>query len=178
MKKRIQLVLVTFLCTSILYSQEYPNAPIPDFYPASPEAAGLGAYGNIERALQHGSMSFAVPIHTFQLGNFSWPVALNYAYGGLLLEGKPSIVGLGWNISGTGAVRREVRGLPDEHPEGYYGPHNRGERIKSYINGEDFSLTELKKYLSGEWDKEVDIYHVQVGGVSFSYKKDENGNPV
>ena len=143
-----------------------------------PEATSLGAYGNIERALQSGNMSFTIPLYNFQMGSNSWPIALNYSYGGLLLEGKPSIAGLGWNLTGVGAVRREVRGLPDEHPDGYYGPRNRGDRIKDYMNGNDFSLAELRKYLNGEWDKEVDIYHVQAGGVSFSYKKDQDGNPV
>lgn len=179
MKKVIRITLATLLLyTAPFYAQEYPGAPVPDFYPTSPEAASLGAYGNIDRALQSGNMSFSVPVHTFQMGSYSWPIALNYSYGGLLLEGKPSITGLGWNLAGVGAVRREVRGLPDEHPEGYYGPRDRGARIKDYMNGTDFSLSELRKYLNGEWDKEVDIYHVQAGPVSFSYKKDEYGNPV
>ncbi|MDH7446924.1 hypothetical protein [Aquimarina sp. 2201CG14-23] len=179
MRKIIGLVLVALLWPSLFYSQDYPDAPIPDFYPASPEAAALGSYGSIERALQSGNMSFSAAIHSFKMGNYSWPITMNYSYGGLLLEGKQSILGLGWSLSGVGAVRREVRGLPDEHPEGYYGPRNRGVRIKDYMeNGNNFSLAELKKYLTGEWDKEVDIYHVQAGPISFSFKQGENGNPV
>ncbi len=180
MKKRnlLSFIAILFLY-SYSYSQDFPAANVPDLFPTSPEVSKLGKYGNIQHALNTGNMNFSVPIYTITTGGDSWPISLQYSYGGLILEEKQSLVGLGWRLQATGAVRREVRGKPDEHPNGYFGVNNRGSRVKSYVDdGVNFSYNELQKFMSGEWDRDVDIYHVSVAGLSFSFKLDQNRTPI
>ncbi|NQY07411.1 MAG: hypothetical protein HRT68_14755, partial [Flavobacteriaceae bacterium] len=110
------------------------------------------------------------------------PVALNYSYNGLILEGKPSLSGLGWNLTAYGSVTREIRGLADGHQNGYYGVNNIQDTIQSVANdGADgyFDTTDiytLRKFKNKEWDSEADKYTVNVGELNFSFKiiKDAN----
>ena len=177
--------LVAFLSTNIsLFSQE----SLPNITPLSPEAASMGRYGNLPINQATGRMSHSIPIHTIQAGGNSWPVSLEYNYGGFILEGKPSLSGLGWALSANGAVTREIRGLADGHTNGYYGFGPVKAIIDQYIldeatsSGSGFHNMTLEvlrdKFYKGEFDSQVDKYSVNVGGINFSFKIDANKQPV
>ena len=177
------LVLLCLATSSFVFSQ----VEEPKITPTSPEAAAMERYGDLDVMSSTGQMTYSVPIHTIAVNGYSWPVTLNYSYNGLILEGKPSLNGLGWNLSAYGAISKEVRGLPDGHPYGYYGIHNVKAEIEAaaadYGANATFNTTDIykiRKFSSGEWDTEVDKYTVNVGGINFSFKlrKDSNGDVV
>ena len=173
------LVLMFFNLTS--YSQD-GDPELPKAFPVSPEAAKFAVYGNLPLDLSTGKMSQSISLFDITSGDYSFPINLNYNYAGLILEEKPSLSGLGWTLNNTGVVTREVRGMPDEHPKGYYGFYSKREVILDHINGNgatDMSLLDAKRLVIGEYDTEPDKYIVSVNGINFSFKVDAvNGDAV
>jgi len=155
---------------------------LPQVTPTNPETASLGRFGNVPINTATGQMSFSIPIHTISVDGHSWPIALSYNYGGMILESQPSMSGLGWGLSAYGSVNRETRGLPDGHPNGYYGANNRKDLLDAYVNGgfndAVIPMDDFLRYQSGEYDTEVDKYMVNVGGMRFSFKLRYENNEV
>lgn len=160
----------------------------PDVTPVNPQTASLGRYGNVPINAATGKMSFSVPIYNIAVDGGAMPVSLEYSYGGLILEGAPSLWGLGWNLNAYGSITKEVRGLPDGHPDGYYGANNRRTTILEpfFANWDDpttaslgdMGIHDFIDILDGKYDSEVDKYSVNVGGMQFSFKLRYEGNTV
>ncbi len=149
------------------------------FSPVSPEAGSLGNFKNFAPSTLTGRMQFSVPVYTIPVGQYSWPISLEYGYGGLILEGKPSMTGLGWFLSGNGTVVREVRGNPDDVPYGYYDTTRKiKQKIDTYLQSGDISLEDFRNFRDGKYDSQVDKYNVSVGNVRFSFKLDQYNNPI
>jgi hypothetical protein len=180
--KKLFLVVVLFCC-GLLYGQN-DQVKLPQVTPTSPEASSLGRYGDFDITNATGRMSYSVPIHTIKSGIYSWPIGLNYSYGGLILEGKPSLSGLGWNLSGYGSITKQTRGLPDGHPEGYYGENDIKKEINDlvsdylddgYLNSTSWPVQQ--QFLDGNWDSQVDNYTLNVAGETLSFKVKLLSNP-
>lgn len=180
---KLRLSLIGLLCFCSTYAQGPTGGSQDDFAPptvtpVAPESGSIQQYGNIPVNMSAGQMSFQAPIFDINIrGGYSWPVHLNYRYGGLVLEGKPSMAGLGWLLSGGGVVNREVRGLPDNNPYGINGVQN-GDLVTPVVNGTGLTYAEANGVVSGQADSERDAYNVSVGGVSFAFKIDASNNPV
>lgn len=173
------LILSTGLFpTQLLMGQSNnPHAEAINRYHTSPKAAEIFKHGNVPVNLSSGQVQYGIPIYSIQVGNFQWPIGLNYAYNGLLLEAKPSEVGLGWNLSGGGAVVRQVRGLPDEHMRGYWGSSSRRSYIESFVNPGDIPLTIVKDFVSGLYDSEPDKFSVNAGSLNVSFYLSGTNDP-
>ncbi len=181
MKKLIQLLFLLSLSLSIKGQvvDDFNGGALNNFIPTSPEVASLGKYGTIPVDSPNGEMRYSIPIHTINLYGYSFPIRLNYRYSGLLLEGKPSLVGLGWSLQNHGAVVREIRGLPDEHENGYYGINDIKGKIDLYAATGEMSLYDLREgFYKRKYDSEADKYIVNVFGLNFSFKIGTDGNPV
>ena len=181
--KKILLLLVLVLY-GVVYSQNDGN-PSADTdanlipFPTSPEAAKLGVFGNIPVTLSAGQMNYQVPLYTLQVNEYSWPITLSYSFGGLILEDKPSLSGMSWNLTAGGTVVREVRGLPDEHPRGYYGSKDfRLTHLKPFFDRGEITKSTIDQILDGRMDAEPDKYTLSVNGINFSFKIDKDKNPV
>ncbi len=168
----LRILWVSLVCMASYTSiAQIPSEGIPEITPMNPDTATLGRYGNIPISGASGQMSYGVPIYTIGVDGNSWPIHLSYNYGGLIAEGKPSIMGLGWSLSAHGAVSREVRGLPDGHENGYYGANNIGDLIPDFGGGSyDIDIVDYMKFQSGEYDSEVDKYTLNAAGIQFSFK--------
>lgn len=170
-------VALPFLLFSILlFSQDLP---LPEITPKTPEASTLGMFGDVPVNPATGQMSFSIPIHNISVDGNSWPISLQYNYGGLILEGKPSLTGLGWNLQAYGTITKQVRGLPDGHPDGYYGENDVKSLIDNVVtnqNGSGLSYDDYMKFADGTYDSEVDKYTVSIGGENFSFKFRKNGS--
>ncbi|WP_394973693.1 hypothetical protein [uncultured Croceitalea sp.] len=208
MKLKI-LVFISLLTYCLALGQQTPDgfmfsdgAEQPIIVPQSPEAGTLGRYGNIPITSSTGQMSYQVPLHVINVDGQNWPISLNYNYGGLILEGKPSLVGLGWSLGGEAGVTREVRGLPDESEYGYYSTipakDGSGRTVKNLIDEylslendgnintkgwDTWNILTLENFTNGIYDAEVDKYTVNVGGLNFSFKLsnyvyDQDGNVI
>lgn len=174
-------ILYILLIQNILFSNNsYSQSLNPELvnFPVSPEVARMMSRGNIPVNLYNGQLQKSVELFNSNIGEYNFPITLNYNYSGFRLEDTPSIVGVGWQLNVGGAVTREVRGLPDEHRNGYYG----NSQLREYILGNFFdnntlSFQNAKKIIDGEYDSEVDKYSVSVNGIHFSFKIGLDGNP-
>lgn len=177
---KVSVIVLMLLFTTIGWSQS--STDLPKITPHSPEVAKMGRYGIVPLNSSTGQMNYSIPIYTIEVGGHSWPITLNYNYGGLLLESKPSLTGLGWNLNATGAVYREIRSLPDEASFGYYHPNNSQRSLvqTAFLNDNIDHLTyeQFDKFRNGTFDGEPDKYTVSVAGINFSFKIDENGDAV
>jgi hypothetical protein len=173
-KAQLRLLLLTLLFNFTLQVKSFSQSasefikPVNRFH-LSPKAGEIFRQGNVPVNLSSGQLNYSVPIHTIQIGNFQWPISLNYAYNGLLLEGKPTEVGLGWSMAGGGAVIREVRGIPDEHQRGYWGPSNRRNLINAFLSPGNMALHFVKDFISNLYDAEPDKFTVSAGNLNFSF---------
>ncbi|GAB5401614.1 MAG: hypothetical protein Aureis2KO_31990 [Aureisphaera sp.] len=128
--------------------------------------------------LSTGQMAHSIPLYNIQVGDYSFPVTLGYSYNGFVLEGKPSLSGLGWTLNNTGVVTREVRGLPDEHPYGYYGVSSIRSELETYESNQTMNMQTALDIIEGTYDAEPDKYVVGVNGINFSFKIDVNKDAV
>lgn len=165
------LLLIPKCEFAIAQESQNPHAEAINRYLTSPKAGEIFRHGNVPINLSGGQISYGVPIHTVKVGDFSWPVSLNYAYNGLLLEAKSTGVGLGWSLSGGGAVVRQVRGLPDEHVRGYWGAFNTTHRgyIDGFTGPGSMPLNIVKDFVSGMNDSEPDKFSLSAGPLSVTF---------
>ncbi len=170
--KNTKLLLILLLMVNSAFSQFDETTNV---FPVSPEAGKLGTYGDIPMNLSAGQMNFEVPIWEFDLNGYTWPVKLSYHYTGLILEEDPSICGLGWTLIGGGVVTRQVRGLPDEHPDGYA---TKTALLNQYFNNNSMAYVHAEKIIKGEIDSEPDKFIVSLPGINFSFKIKKSGTDV
>ncbi len=165
-----------------------------------PTAAKISGGRNASVNLTTGAVQKHIPIYTIEQNGMSWSTGLQYNYAGLRVMEEPSAIGLGWNLTATGMVSREVRGLPDDHPKGYHGSENireqlhlddyydfspLGSSVSSPIGvfpetGNKKVLKEHHAYLlaQGLADGEPDLFRVSAGNLNFAFKLGENLEPV
>ncbi|MEP0266147.1 hypothetical protein [Dokdonia sp.] len=168
----LSFIFLVVMCCPIMLGQQAASA-IDAITPTTPEAGTLSRAGNVPINPATGQMSYSVPIHVIQTGGSSWPISLQYNYGGFIAEAKPSLSGWGWNLNAYGSITKVTRGLPDFHPDGYYGEHNRKQIIDQYVatnNIEGMPFEYFWKFVNNEYDSEADKYIVNVGGANFSFK--------
>lgn len=170
-----RIFLVIYLLATSIYSQQSLDPGLITF-PVSPEAARMVTYGNTPVNLFYGQLDKSVELFTGKIGDYQIPITLNYNYAGFRVEEKPSIMGLGWQLSTGGVVTREVRGYPDEHPKGYYAG---GQYIiENYFATGNMTYKQAESVLNGKYDGEADLYMVSVNGINFSFKIGLDGAPV
>ena len=172
-------VFLMAMCCHTMLGQQAATA-IDAITPTTPEAGTLSRAGNVPVDPSTGQMSYSVPIHAIQAGGASWPISLQYNYGGFIAETKPSLSGWGWNLNAYGSITKVTRGLPDFHPDGYYGANNRKQFIDQYVatdNINSMPFYDFMDFADQKFDSEVDKYIVNIGGANFSFKIyiDQNG---
>ncbi len=166
---QVSCVGLVLLVTSIRLAAQDPKEVLNRNH-ISPKAAEFARQGNIPVNLSVGKIGYTVPIHTLRLDGFEWPVSLSYGYSGLLLEGKPSDVGLGWSLSGGGgAVVRQVNGLPDEHDRGYWGQSSRRSYIENYVLPGSIPKPIVEDFLAGKYDSQPDKFVVSAGEMNLTF---------
>ncbi|XLS29986.1 hypothetical protein ACJD0Z_03980 [Flavobacteriaceae bacterium M23B6Z8] len=181
--KKIFMALVfcaLFSAPEILAQDPYADifsTQLPSVVPTSPEATEFVRFGNNTINPSTGKMSFSIPVFDIKTIDGSFPISLNYDYNGLILDAPPSLAGLGWNLGAGGAVIREIRGLPDEHEDGYYGVNGRRQVLDDYLDNGAISLFDIRNFFDNKWDSDPDKYTVSFMGMYFSFKIDKNNQP-
>ncbi|WP_343307378.1 hypothetical protein AAHN97_09620 [Chitinophaga niabensis] len=89
------------------------NGLSKDFRPPSPNAGGLGMFGQVPVGNYTGTVNVGVPLYELAYKNFKMPFALNYHGSGNRPDIFPGEVGLGWALSAGGVITRVVKGIPD-----------------------------------------------------------------
>ena len=80
----------------------------------SPEVATLPAYRDPEVDLSSGRGTLSFGLLEWTVGNYPVRLGLTYRIGAFRTDELPGWIGLGWNLTGAGAVTRTVMGQPDE----------------------------------------------------------------
>ncbi len=172
--KNIILISLLIVLSSfkVLAQTQLTEAPI---IPPSPEASSLLKYAQIPVNHYTGTASINLPIYNFESRNkyFSVPVGISYHPSGVKVHDMASSVGLGWKLNAGGAITRVVRGLPDEHEEGYVGTNLRGQQL---LNG-PVDDNYLKKVAANLWDGEPDVFYFSMNGIAGRFFIDPYGTP-
>ncbi|WP_374949938.1 hypothetical protein [Mucilaginibacter sp.] len=112
-----------FLLITALIFSNYIKAQSPalqSYVPLSPNASGLGVYGNIPVSLYTGTPNISVPIYDMKSKDLDFPISLNYHADGLKILGEATFVGLDWTLSNTGVITRSVNFLDDFSDVGFF----------------------------------------------------------
>lgn len=173
----IVILLILLILNNAVAQIQNPHAEIVNRYHVSPNAAEMFRHGNVPVNLSSGRIQYSVPIYTIRVGDFEWPISLDYGYSGLLLEAKPSEVGLGWSFSGSGMILRQVRGLPDDHPHGYWGVSSKRNEVQAFNQPGDMPFHLVKSFVAGEYDAEPDKFVVIAGPLNFNFFISNTGSP-
>lgn len=95
----------------------------------SPEAAGLGKYGQVPVNYFNGLPEITIPLTTFKAKGYELPIYLSYHASGNKTDSHPGWVGLGWTLHAGGVINRIVKGYKDEKSEAEF----------YYLSGVEFS---------------------------------------
>ncbi|TCD05838.1 hypothetical protein EZ449_15345 [Pedobacter frigidisoli] len=134
----------------------------------SPNAASLGKFLELPVGEYTGVPNIGIPMWQIKDGDISLDIGLSYHAGGVKVDDIASWVGTGWSLNAGGMISRVVRGLPDS-----YGT---AQTISNFVNNQMNTATRdafLLGTYRGTTDSEQDLYHVNVGDLSFSFFEDE-----
>ncbi|TDE18531.1 hypothetical protein [Dyadobacter psychrotolerans] len=164
---------------SLLAQEHVPKAPQTI---QSPNAAGLGSYGEIPVSLYTGKPEININLHAVSDGPVNIPISLNYDASGVRPDVHPGWVGLNFNLSTNFAIVRTIRDAPDEGPEGismvqegYIRPNVRN--LLNYGAADWVSPAKLKALAnnSNALDTEPDEYSFTAPGLSGKFYMGQDG---
>jgi YD repeat-containing protein len=108
------LVAIVFLRAVSAYSQTI-DATLPTIAPLSPEAAGIGKFGDVPTTEYTGTPAINIPLYTLKTGDLELPISLSYHATGIQTTQEASWVGLGWNLIAGGAISVVPVGANDQN---------------------------------------------------------------
>ncbi len=133
LKVTIVFALLVVLSKNSLLAQQLYTPETNRFIPPSPTAASLGKYGEFPINLYSGLINIGEHLYTIKSGSLSMDISLSYHHGGNRPSDIPGWVGLGFSLNAGGVITRNVNGLPDDKPGGYYTSSDKLEKTVSKI---------------------------------------------
>jgi YD repeat-containing protein len=116
--KKYFIITAGCLYSNISHSQQsnYFQSLTQNVVPVvqSPNAAGLGKYGEYPVNESNGVPNVQIPIYNVIAGNISFPISLSYHGSGIKVSEQASWVGLGFSLNAGGVITRKVQGLADD----------------------------------------------------------------
>jgi len=168
-----QAFVITSLCSYNLQAQPtYDEQLVAQSYlnreiitPSSPQADAISRMADIKVNQFVGSANVTIPLHSFQVGQFSLPLLLSASTDAHKVASRATWVGMGWNLSISGAVSRSVRGKPDVKAN-YYDHAEAIEKnsTSGYNMSKEYSF--MSQVLEFEIDPQSDLYHYHAPGIS------------
>ncbi|MXV50372.1 hypothetical protein GS399_05255 [Pedobacter sp. HMF7647] len=138
-----------------------------------------------------GTANVVIPIYKLTSGNVSIPVNVVYSATGVKVKDVEGKAGIGWQLNVGGAIRRDLRGLPDDCQK-----DNLGNNLAGWLYNptgsaiENFSVTNDGNtatcpdetadinYLNGNFannkDTEPDVFSIDAPGLSCQFVFDKN----
>ena len=164
----------------------------PSVIPPSPTVATLMQFEEVPVNLYTGIPDISIPIFGTNLdNNLGFSLALSYHPEGLRVDNRSSWTGVGWSVTGLGAVSRTVMGFPDESLVGILTSNSTFNTIDYEVYGnrpletgdqEDYDIIDSDNKFAfevskGNLDGEPDIFQFNALGLSgrFMVMKGENG---
>jgi len=146
---------------------------LPELLPASPEASGFVKAGYGSSNMSTGAISVSIPLYTFQIKNFSFPVSLSYSSQGVKTDESSSRVGYGWNLNVGGIITRTVRDDPDELAFPTTTPANLGT-----ADSANYWWCHSVTHAANTFDTQADEYTYSFNGYSGKFVFDSTGNAI
>lgn len=127
----------------------------------TPESYAFGK--NIETPVSYysGRPAISIPIYEIQVGNQIIPISVSYNAGGIRINERATIVGLGWNLELGGQISRKRRGGADER--GFYTSN-------SIVNYKNLPNHVKDKYLT---DRASHVWQAKYNLNNVDYMPDE-----
>lgn len=126
--------------------------------------------------MQTGALVHNVPLGTVSGYQLSVPVSLSYYSNGIKVNQESLPVGLGWSLSAGGTISRKLKGLPDEHENGFL---NTTDEILGFdALNEDQKKQYINDVLDKKKDSQADIFQLSLPGVNGYFSFDNLGNIV
>ncbi|WP_066319745.1 RHS repeat domain-containing protein [Aquimarina aggregata] len=172
MKKQL-LFMVLGICYTLTFGQE-----LPQLSPPTPEVAALGKYDDIPMSLSTGTPTISIPLTSISDGALSASVSVSYHASGIKVSEMASRVGLGWALQAGGIISRQVRGIADDHQEGFINTSNTMDYFRSLPFDSEERRQLFQNALDDIQDFESDMYHINVAGLSGKFFFDQNGDIV
>ena len=113
-------VLKFLFLTNLSFAQQQNVIP----YMQSPNAAGLGSFGNFDVSYFTGLPNISVPVFSLKEGDISVNCELKYLGGGVKPSAHPGWVGQNWSLGVGGIITRKVNGGVDEVANSQGSPAN------------------------------------------------------
>jgi hypothetical protein len=177
-------VLLLLMVWSINVCAQIPDAPTAAL---TPNAAGLGLYGDIPISLYTGTPDISIPLYEIKVKDYTLPITLSYHAAGVRVDQHPGWVGLGWNLFAGGLITRNVNDLPDEFNTPTFGPITRPMANSGYYynhmvlntnrwNSNSYLRTVAQEPDSSFFDTAPDEFSFNFTGYSGKFYLDHNGN--
>ncbi|SUJ02365.1 Uncharacterised protein [Sphingobacterium spiritivorum] len=161
----LPVCLLILYCYPICAQQQKVINPVS--IPPSPDAAGLGIFGEYKMDNNSGKTNLTIPLYELRTSRFRLPITLNYvAFNGVRVDERSGWTGLGWVLDLGGAVSRTINGGDDFAPTGF---KNIGLRSVESIVSEGATqnnLNYLKRIEEGYEDTKPDNFYFNINGRS------------
>ena len=150
MKNRDLVLLLFLVAYSINIHAQIPGAPVAAL---TPNAAGLGLYGDIPVSLYTGTPDISIPLYEIKVKNYTLPITLSYHASGVQVDQHPSWVGLGWSLFAGGLITRSevayayLSQFDNTLPIWGVQRENELDEFISYIENPPVITAEIKEYI-------------------------------
>ncbi|NLO72064.1 MAG: hypothetical protein GX102_14190 [Porphyromonadaceae bacterium] len=190
MKNIIGFVATFLILTSFSTQSQTAEMPVSVL---TPNASGLGLYGDIPVSLYTGTPEISIPLYEIKEKSFTLPITLSYHAAGVQADQHPGWVGLGWNLLSGGLISRKVNDLPDEFDAPGFRYinngqiHNLGESGYYFnyevLNTDNWNNRSYLQSIAQDMDQmlkdtEPDEFYFSFNGYSGKFCLDHNGNWV
>jgi hypothetical protein len=120
-----------------------------------------------------GTPSISIPLYEIRSDSLTLPLSLSYHASGIRVMDQASWAGLGWALNAGGVITRQVRGLPDERPNGFSRNFNKVPRQDTITSLKD--EVRLGQIAAIKVDYQPDLYNFNFQGQAGSFMLDSSG---
>lgn len=125
MRNFFLVLLLLLLVKANSYAQNTISLEVPRITPVSPTAAAMNKYQSYPVDHSTGVPNITIPLYEIVAGDVTIPVTLSYHASGLKPKERSGIAGTGWTLNLEPSVTRQVNGVADETPYGWFNNYNR-----------------------------------------------------
>ncbi len=173
MRKIITIIIAIFgfILNSAQTSNSTESNNVPNIIPPSPQTFNFSVQNTNFNNTPSGEFTYNAPIYDISIGNFSFPISLNYR-SGVKVDDLGSNVGSSWQLNAGGVISRVVRDMPDEISPKRWMPEN-----INFLN----DVAQIREAaLPGEYvDTEYDWFNFNISnGFNGSFYLDQYLNPI
>ena len=148
--------------------------------PPSPDPASVVKYADVPFTHCAGMAEYDVSFYTLQGREFSIPIGLHYASGGIKLDEIAGVAGLGWTLNAGGCITRTVMDMPDEFvpSAGPFHHEMPSGSLLSDLQGmveNNETMNFLRDIVWNRVDASLDRYSYSVCGLSGSFVIQDDG---